>query len=659
MKLNRKLITAILTGLIVILTIILIGISLYYKNLKEEQLANIVNSMQENSNTALESKKEVWQSNALLIANNSEVVTAISNNNRMKLGEILNQISTIFKDNTNFKNINIHVIDKHLNSFYKTWEPDSYGESHSHFSGYKKVKNTKKSFVAMEMSSKGLRLKGLFPVMNNGEFFGIINFEGGLNSIKKTLKPKQIDYLYFMEKKSGMPESFQSMPGIGPFILIQKDIDKEFWSYLQKAGNLQKILKEDYIIDNQYLVTKGYFKDFDDKNNGLYLLGMKTEFAMQEMNTIKMIIFSLVGIMIFVLLLYTVFVLFFVNFGIIKPLRKTTDMLKDIAQGEGNLTKRLHINTKDEIGELSNWFNIFIDKIHSIIQEVVGSTETLAASGTELNAIAEEMASGVSSTMEKSNTVAAASEEMNLNIATVNQNVISTTEKLSAVSAGTEEMSSSINEIATNASKSTDITKNAVSQARSASGQVSELAKAASEIVKVTDTIAEISNQTNLLALNATIEAARAGEAGKGFAVVANEIKELARQTAEATEEIAEKLHGVQNTSNTTASKIESITHIINEIDEVVGVIAAAVEQQNATTQENAKGIAEISDNMKEIKENVEQSSTASGQIAEEISDVNTSTNEMGNSASQVQKSSEELSQMVEKLKTLVNQFIV
>ncbi|MBN2280826.1 MAG: methyl-accepting chemotaxis protein [Candidatus Marinimicrobia bacterium] len=360
-----------------------------------------------------------------------------------------------------------------------------------------------------------------------------------------------------------------------------------------------------------------------------------------------------------VVLLVVSVIIYFLIGSISKSIQKIVYRIKDIAQGEGDLTQRIVNNSKDETGELAKWFNLFVEKIRKIILQITEGTETLAASGTELNTIAEEMARGIHVTVDKTNTVAAAAEEMSSNMEAVTHNMDSTSGKLNTVSAGTEEMSASINEIARNASKSTDITKNAVRQAEKASNQVNELGKAAREIVKVTDTIAEISQQTNLLALNATIEAARAGDAGKGFAVVANEIKELAKQTAEATEEIANQLSGVQQTSSNTAEEIKTITNIINEINDIVGAIAAAVEQQNATTSENARGINEISGNIKEINENITQSNTATGQIAKDISDVNQSTNEMSNSASQVQRSSEELSEMVEKLKGIVNQFKV
>ncbi len=417
-----------------------------------------------------------------------------------------------------------------------------------------------------------------------------------------------------------------------------------FWQRYDDQPPSKKIAAIGYFEPWDWVIGVGaYEKDFMDAVENV------------NQNLAQLIYFFIVGVIISIIVIGGVVILFARR--IVKPINNASRRLEDIAQGEGDLTQRLEVVSNDELGVMSKWFNVFIEKIQNMISEISDNTNTIAASGTELNAIAEEMSRGTQQTVEKANSVAAAAEEMSSNMNTVNSSMEETNENLNTVASGTEEMSASINEIADNASKSTEITKSAVSQAKKASNQVNELGKAAQEIVKVTDTIAEISDQTNLLALNATIEAARAGDAGKGFAVVANEIKELARQTAEATEEIAQKLNGVQSTSQDTATEITSITEIINEIDHIVGAIAAAVEQQNATTSENAQKINTISGNMREISENVNQSSRASLTIAEEIAEVNDSSNEMGNSASQVQLSADELSKLVQKLKIMVGQF--
>jgi methyl-accepting chemotaxis protein len=186
----------------------------------------------------------------------------------------------------------------------------------------------------------------------------------------------------------------------------------------------------------------------------------------------------------------------------------------------------------------------------------------------------------------RSNSVAGAAEAMSATMNSVAAASEQTATNVNMVASATEEMTATVQEIAHNSEKARTITESAVTQAGSASQKVGELGRAANEISNVTEVITEISEQTNLLALNATIEAARAGEAGKGFAVVANEIKELAKQTAQATQEIKAKIEGIQGSTAGTVNQIEQITGVINEVNEIVGTIATAVEEQAATSRE-------------------------------------------------------------------------
>jgi methyl-accepting chemotaxis protein len=211
----------------------------------------------------------------------------------------------------------------------------------------------------------------------------------------------------------------------------------------------------------------------------------------------------------------------------------------------------------------------------------------------------------------------------------------------------------------TNSEKARGITGGAVTLAKSSSDRVEGLGQAAQEISKVTSTITEISEQTNLLALNATIEAARAGEAGKGFAVVANEIKELAKQTAEATDEIRNRIQGIQDSISGTITDIEQVPKVINDVDEIVSTIATAVEEQSTTTREIATNVAQASQGIQEVTENVTQSSNVTGEIAGEVSEVNRATGEMANSSSQINMSANELSKVADQLKSMVGQFKV
>lgn len=355
--------------------------------------------------------------------------------------------------------------------------------------------------------------------------------------------------------------------------------------------------------------------------------------------------------------LITAIVILFAARTIVRPINAAVAGLKDIAQGEGDLTMRLEATSRDEVGELAKWFNVFIEKLQGIIKEITNGIQTLSSSSTELSAISEQMTQGIQDVSDKSNTVSVAAEEMSANMNTVAAAMEQSSTNTNMVATASEEMSATIGEIAKNAEKARGISDEAAHKASSASTNMDQLGAAANSIGKVIETITDISEQVNLLALNATIEAARAGEAGKGFAVVANEIKELAKQTAAATQDIKEKIEGIQGITSMTVEQITEITQVINDVNEVVGNIATAVEQQSAATKEIANNVAQASQGIKEVNENVNQSSSVSGEISRDIAGVSASMNEMSTSSSQVNLSAQELSSLSENLKHLVDQF--
>jgi methyl-accepting chemotaxis protein len=343
--------------------------------------------------------------------------------------------------------------------------------------------------------------------------------------------------------------------------------------------------------------------------------------------------------------------------GIIKPIKNVASSLKDIAEGEGDLTSRLEVTGRDEVGDLAKWFNVFIDKLQRIVKEITAGVETLSLSSTDLSNISQQMSQAAQNASDKSHLVATSSEEMSTNM----NNVAAASEQASSnvniVATATEEMSATINEIAQNSEKARSVTGDAVSQAQNASVKVNELGTAAQEISKVTEVITEISEQTNLLALNATIEAARAGDAGKGFAVVANEIKELAKQTAVATQEIRQKIDGVQSSTGETVGQIKQICEVIDEVNTIVSIIATAVEEQSTATSEIASNVSQAAQGIQEVNVNVAQSSSVAGEISKEIVGVNSSADEIANSSSQVNISAQDLHKLSDRLQQTVTQF--
>ena len=230
------------------------------------------------------------------------------------------------------------------------------------------------------------------------------------------------------------------------------------------------------------------------------------------------------------------------------------------------------------------------------------------------------------------------------------------TVNMGTVAAAAEEMSATIHEIAQNAERAKLTTSSAVEKSDGATTRIVELGDAASQIGAVTATIAAISSQTNLLALNATIEAARAG---RGFAVVANEIKELAQQTAKATEDIRERIQGIQNVTKFTVDDISGISEVIREVNDITATIAAAVEEQSVTTRDIAENVSQASLGIADMNSNVASSSAKAQEIGTQIGKVRDASSEMSLSSQTVQESAHDLSRLAERLTGLVSKFKV
>lgn len=359
------------------------------------------------------------------------------------------------------------------------------------------------------------------------------------------------------------------------------------------------------------------------------------------------------------LLLIVVFASYYLSRGISEKMKRASEHLRDIAEGEGDLTRRLEVNTDDEIGELAGWFNVFIEKVQLVFRDVSVNSVNIKRSSSELFGIAGNLSNGVESTFEKSDKAASSSEKVSTRINAVAAAMKKASSNIANVAAAAEQMSSTISEVAENTEVAHGISIKAVTQAKSASSNVQELNKAALDIDKVTENIAEISEQTNLLALNATIEAARAGEAGKGFAVVANEVKNLANQTVEATVEIKGKIHDIQQKTEGTINEIEGISDIIDQINDIVSSIAAAIEEQSVTTREIAENVAQTSGGIGEISGKVGTNSVVIREIANDIHDVHATADDIARGNEEVHKNADELNSMAEELRDLVKKFKV
>jgi len=344
---------------------------------------------------------------------------------------------------------------------------------------------------------------------------------------------------------------------------------------------------------------------------------------------------------------------------VILRLNNVTLNMRDIAEGEGDLTRRLVDSHDDEIGSLCSWFNIFVDKIQTIIKDVASGAGELDRASDSLAALASTMQRDAAQTSIKAEKVSTESGELSRNMFSVAAAMEEAATNINIVASAAEEMNVTISQIGEHSENAKEITINAVSQTENASRQVDELGHAAEGIGKVLETISEISAQVNLLALNATIEAARAGEAGKGFAVVANEIKDLARQTAEATGEIKLKIDGIQESTRGTVSHIEQIAAVVGDVNTLVATIAISIGEQSAATREIASNVAQASDGIGEVNENVAQSNVSVGEISREIGEVTGAAGKISENSTAVSESAGKLSELANQLNLMVGRFKV
>jgi len=472
-------------------------------------------------------------------------------------------------------------------------------------------------------------------------------------------------------------------------------IQKSIYAVLIQKKDAQKIIigkKRDkawQIIDSKAHITGDYivFKKEITKDNerlGSIEIYFTPKFLNAEMhrNLITFMIAIIVTDIIIFLFLYQLLKGF-----VTRHIDAVVLRIKDIAEGEGDLTTRIEIHNQDEIGEMAKWLNTFIENIKNMILRIANHTKALISASAELSGLATQLASGSEETSTQADTVAGAAEEvstiingmavsieqMSMNAQTVSSNTDQISQNMNVISTSIENMSAALTGVADNAKKGTRVSEKAVTMSNTATDMMTTLGDGAKEIGKVTDMIKRIAEQTNLLALNATIEAASAGDAGKGFAVVAHEIKELANQSALAAEDITKRIGGVQDKTALAVQVIADVAAIITEMNAstidvtnsvgeqtlMANAITKTVSQADSGINGIAIAISEIAKGTNDMAKNASEGAQGVIEVSANIHGINKATEQAHTGSEQVRAAAADLDVIAGKLREMVERFKV